>query len=253
MVLSCTTRTFPDLPLERSLARITWAGFQSVELWMPPATPLPEPASLQELLAAEAVTVAAVEAGTLGGEDVSTALEAAAHVGRCAVLAQGLSSNRVVCDLAIQSEPMAREVIDWLLEALSPVSVLLCLRNRPEDGPEARERLLSLIGSHADRVGLALDPGIAQWAGWDLRAEWDRLFPVLRHLYVTDALGSDAVAPGTGEVEWEELASLLRADGYSGAASLWLAGPGAFRDPVFAEAELKDYRFLMENWFHGAV
>jgi hypothetical protein len=222
-------------------------------LWLPPTAPLPEPATLQEMLAAEAVGVAAVDAATLAGDDVSSALDAAAHVGRCAVLAQSLTCNRVVCDLAIASESLAQEVLGRLMEVLAPVPVLLCLRNRPEDGPDAWGRLLSLFMAHEDRLGFALVPEAAHRAGWDLEGGWDWLLPAIRHLYVTQGAAPEVAAPGADDLDWEALAARFASDGYSGAVSLWLEGPAAFRDPVFAESELKESRFLMENWFHGAV
>jgi sugar phosphate isomerase/epimerase len=74
----------------------------------------------------------------------------------------------------------------------------------------------------------------------------------VRHLYATDAAGAAAAAPGTGDVRWEELAERVRESGYSGAVSLRVGEPMTPADPVFAEAELKEARFLMESWFDGA-
>jgi sugar phosphate isomerase/epimerase len=252
LVLSCTTRTFPGTPLERVLPRLTWAGFRAAELYLPPGEPLPATEPLRTTLADADVPLAAVDAGALQGDDVTTGLESAAHVGRCAVLAQQLQANRVVCDLAMAHEPAARETVARLLSALAEVPVLLCLRNRPEDGDEERERLLSLAAEHPDRLGLALDPGAARRAGWDSVAEWERLAPFVRHVYATDALGSVPALPGEGDVGWEELAARLKEDGYSGAVSLWLDAAEGSGDPLFAEAELKEARFMVESWFSDA-
>jgi sugar phosphate isomerase/epimerase len=252
VVLSCTTRSFPGTPLDRILARLTWAGFRAAELYLPAGEPLPEAGTLQAALAAAAIALAAVDAGALQGEDTASGLESAAHVGRCALLAQQLQANRVVCDLAIASEPAARETLTRLLAALAEVPVLLCLRNRPEDGEEKRERLLWLAAEHPDRLGLALDAGAARRAGWDAVVEWERLAPTVRHVYATDALGPSPAAPGEGEVRWDELAQRLRERGYSGAVSLWLDEERAYGDPLFAEAELKEARFLVESWFSDA-
>lgn len=252
VVLSCSTGSFPDLPLESSLARIAWAGFRSTELFLPASAPLPEVGSLAAALEEADLSLAAIDAGALEGESVEAGLKAAAHAGRCAVLAQSLQANRVVCDLAIGSEPLAREIIGRLLAALAPVPVLLCFRNRPEDGAEACQQLLGLIATEPDRLGLALDPGAASRAGWELRRDWEWVAPAVRHLYVSDAAGRASAVPGEGDVDWEGLAERLRDGGYSGAASLWLAGPEAFHDPLFAEAELKEARFLMESWFNRA-
>jgi sugar phosphate isomerase/epimerase len=252
VVISCSTRSLPEMPLDRALARISWAGFRSTELFLPPAGPPPEAAALAAHLEAADLSLAAIDAGLLGGEDGAAGLKSAAHLGRCAVLARNLQANRVICDLAIVSEPLARQLLNQLLAALAPVPALLCLRNRPEDAPPDRERLLRLIGMDADRLGLALDPGAACRAGWDPIQTWECLQPSVRHLYVTDAAGSAAAVPGTGDVRWEELAERVRESGYSGAVSLRAGEATTFADPLFAEAELKETRFLMESWFDGA-
>jgi sugar phosphate isomerase/epimerase len=252
VVVSCTTRSFPEMPLEGALARISWAGFRFAELALFPADPLPEAGSLAAALETADLSLAAVDAGTLRAEDPSAGLESASHMGRCAVLARSLKANRVVCDLEIDSEPLARQILGQLLSVLAEVPVLLCLRNRPGEGPERWERLLRLATDNPDRLGLALNPGAAHRAGWDPLAEWDRVSSLLRHLYVTDAAGSAPVAPGTGDVPWEDLAKRLQEIGYSGAVSLWMEEASAFGDPLFAEAELKEARFLIESWFDGA-
>ena len=119
------------MPLDRALARISWAGFRSVELFLSPAHPLPEAAALAGLLEAADLALAGVDAGALGGENETACRETAAHLGRCAVLAQNQQANRVVCDLAIAAEPSARQILSRLLAALAPVPVLFCLRNCP--------------------------------------------------------------------------------------------------------------------------
>src|SRR5262249_7933467 len=120
-----------------------------------------------------------------------------------------------------------------------------------EDGPEVRAMLLDLIAAFPDRLGLALDPGAACRSGWDFLTQWPGLGGVVRHVYATDARGSAPAAPGTREVPWEALGERLLQDGYSGAVSLWVREE-AFRDPLYAEAEVKEARFLMESWFDGA-
>jgi sugar phosphate isomerase/epimerase len=252
LVLSCTTRSFPEMPLDRALMRLTWAGFRAVELFLPAGEkPLPEAEALSSLLQATEVRVAALDAGRLRGEEREAAMDAAAHVGRCAVLARQLGCNRVVCDLEIGSEPLARETVTDLLNALAEVPVLICFRNRFDDGPDARERLFSLIAASPDRLGLALDPGAACRSGWDFLAEWLNFGRTVRHVYGTDARGSSLAALGTGDVPWEAVGERLLKDDYSGAVSLWVRVE-AFRDPLYAEAEVKEARFMMETWFDGA-
>lgn len=232
--------------------RITWAGFEAVELYAPSDASLPDPVAAAALLEAAAVTLTAIDAGALGGEDASAALEAAAHVGRRAVLAHELQCNRVVCDLALPLAEVAVETVGHLLAALAEVPVLVCLRNGPEDGPDAAQRLLELIAAHPDRLGLALNPGAAVRAGWDPLQGWPLLGPAVRHVYATDAEAERAAALGTGEVRWEELAERLLAGGYSGAVTLWQEEGRAHSDPIFAEAEVKEARFLLEGWFTDA-
>jgi sugar phosphate isomerase/epimerase len=232
--------------------RITWAGFEAVELVAPSNAALPDPVASRALLEAAGATLTAVDAGVLGGEDAGAALESAAHVGRCAVMAQELQCNRVICDLSLPSPEMAAETAGRLLVALAQVPVLVCLRNGPEDGPEATQRLLELIAAHPDRLGLALNPGAALRAGWYPLQGWPLLGPAVRHVYAADAVGDRPAALGTGEVRWEELAERLLADGYSGTVTLWQEEGRMHSDPVFAEAELKEARFLLESWFTGA-
>jgi sugar phosphate isomerase/epimerase len=252
LVLSCTTRSFPGTPLDRALMRITWAGFEAVELYAPPGASLPDPVATATLLEAAGTTPTAIDAGALGGEDAGAALESAAHVGRCAVLAHDLQCNRIVCDLALPTGELAAQTVRQLLAALSEMPVLVCLRNRPEDGPEAVQRLLELIAAHPDRLGLALNPGAALQAGWDPLQGWPLLGPVVRHVYATDADEERPAALGTGDARWEELAGRLLESGYSGAVTLWQEEGRVHSDPIFAEAEVKEARFLMEGWFHRA-
>jgi sugar phosphate isomerase/epimerase len=167
------------------------------------------------------------------------------------VLAHSVGANRVICELESDTEAQARAVLRQLVMVLAEVPVLLCLRNRPGEQEEAWERLVELVTDNPDRLGLALDPGAAYRGGWDPLAEWPRFGPTLRHLYVTDAAGASPVPLGTGDVAWEALAARLQAADYSGTVSLRME-EGAVSDPLFAEAELKEARFLMESWFHGA-
>jgi sugar phosphate isomerase/epimerase len=251
VVLSCSTRSFPNTPLDGVLARVAWAGFQAVELFQPANMPLPHAAALGELLQSADLPLAAIHAGVLGGEEEEARLEAAAHVGRCALVARELQCNRVVCDLELDSEVVAQETVARLLAALGELPVLVCLRNRPEDGPEAMDALMRLVVAEPDRLGLAFDPGAAARAGWDPLQAWPYIAAAVRHLYATDAAGARPAALGAGEVPWEDLAERVRGAGYSGAVSLWREPGQAYSDPVFAEAEIKVARALLESWFTG--
>jgi sugar phosphate isomerase/epimerase len=251
LVLSCTSGSFPELPLDRALARIAWAGFRHVEISVPCDDPFPEASSLLEALEAAGLTLAAVDAGTLRTGDRTGGMESAARIGRCAVLAHAVGANRVICELESDTEAQARTVLRQLVIVLADVPVLLCLRNRPGESSVAWERLERLVTDNPDRLGLALDPGAACRGGWDPLAGWPRFGPMLRHVYVTDAAGASAAPLGMGDVVWEALAARLQAADYSGAVSLRME-EGAVTDPVFAEAELKEARFVMESWFDGA-
>src|SRR3712207_5598081 len=142
LVLSCSTRSFPDTPLEGALARVAWAGFQAAELLQPAAAPLLDAAAVGAHLQAADLALAAVDAGRLAGEDEKTRLDSAAHVGRCALLARDLDCNRVVCTPDLSLEAGARETIERLLNALGELPVLVCLRNSPDDGPDAMDSLM---------------------------------------------------------------------------------------------------------------
>src|SRR5437763_17054812 len=103
LVVSCTTRSFPEMPLDRALARICWAGCGHAEVAFLPADPLPDPSWLAGTAEAADLSVAAVDAGTLQAMESTGGLESGTHLGRCAVLAHAVKANRVICDLESDS------------------------------------------------------------------------------------------------------------------------------------------------------
>ena len=111
LVLSCTTGSFPELPLDRALARIAWAGFRHAEISLRLGDPLPEQISLLEALEAADLTLAAVDAARSAPAMGREGLESAAHIGRCACLAHAARANRVICDLESDTEAQARTVL----------------------------------------------------------------------------------------------------------------------------------------------
>ena len=99
MRLACSTRSFPLDNLALCLARIQWAGFRAAEIALPRGTAeLSEPDGLRQLLEKNELELSGIDAGTLVFGSEEEALEAAAHVGRCAVLARRLDGPRHAAD-----------------------------------------------------------------------------------------------------------------------------------------------------------
>src|SRR5437763_16773763 len=109
LVVSCTTRSFPEMPLDRALARISWAGFRHAEVAFLPADPLPDPSWLAGTAEAADLSVAAVDAGTLQAMESTGGLESGTHRGRCAGLARAGKANRVGGDVGSSPEAMGGE------------------------------------------------------------------------------------------------------------------------------------------------
>jgi sugar phosphate isomerase/epimerase len=254
MRLSCSTRSFPSANLSLSLARIEWAGFDAAEVDVDTeAAAGPAAEAIRDALAQNELDLSAIDAGDLEFASTEQALESAAHLGRCALLAHQLDGPRVVFRAADGSRRVLADGLAQLFGAMPGFSVALCPVNAvgsllasPEDFEELRHELA--LRFPVERLGLALDPAAALEAGWDPE-EFARASEVpLRHLYMTDRLDGKPAVPGSGELDWELLIDALRADGYDGYLSLLL--PGA--DLIHAEADAKEARGFAEALIHRA-
>jgi sugar phosphate isomerase/epimerase len=266
--ISCSTRCFPQETIDRALARIAWAGFRAAEVACgPDDVPLPE--TLGQRLETEGLELVAVDAGPVAASTPEGALEAAARVGRCAVLAHELGAPLAVLT-APRPDAGSLEHLAYglakLLDALVEVPVDLALRHARGtlvESPAAFLGLFELVGS--PRLTLALDPAEAVLAGWapeaalaELTGECDRPGrgsadrhdrrpPPARvaHVYFTDAAGGRRVVPGTGDLDWVALAGRLAAYAYRGAVSVLLD----VEDPLHVESDAKEACAYAEEVF----
>jgi sugar phosphate isomerase/epimerase len=254
MRLTCSTRSFPSDRLSLSLARIQWAGFEAAEVDLTPkAAAEPEGEAIRDALATNEVDLSAVDAGELEFASVEQALEAAAHLGRCALLANQLDGPRVVFRAADGTRQLLASALAKLFAAMPGYAVAFCpvntigtLLSSPEDFEDLRQRLE--LQAPSECLGLALDPTAALADGWD-PDEFARAAEVpLRYVYLTDTLEGKPAVPGSGELDWELLIDALRADGYDGYLSLLL--PAA--DLIHAEADAKEARGYAEALIHRA-
>src|SRR5438105_5291293 len=95
--LACSTGTFPQEPIARSLARVAWAGFDAVEFELPGGGMVElDRDDLTARLRANELDLAAIHAGLLGAGGAEEALEAAGRIGRAALLARELDGSRVI-------------------------------------------------------------------------------------------------------------------------------------------------------------
>jgi sugar phosphate isomerase/epimerase len=248
--ISCSTRCFPQETIDRALARIAWAGFRAAEVACGPDD-VPPPETLGQRLEAEELELVAVDAGAVAASTPEGALEAAAHVGRCAVLAHELGAFRAVLS-APRPDVGSLEHLAYglakLLDALGEVPIDLAMRHAGGtlvETPAAFLGLFERVGS--PRLTLALDPGEAVLAGWAPEAALAELTDNARiaHVYFTDAAGGRRVVPGTGEVDWFALAERLAAYSYRGAVSLLLD----VEDPLHAESDAKEACAYAEEVF----
>jgi sugar phosphate isomerase/epimerase len=254
VLISCSTRCFPLERAERAMVRIAWAGFRAVEVAWAPGEALSADA-LGQRLEADALEPVAIDAGAVAASSAEGALEAMAHVGRCAVLAQELGSPRVVLsppDRDAGSMDHLGYGLAKLVEALADVPVDLALRHARGSLVESPAAFLDLY----DRIGsphlaLALDPAEAVLTGWRPEEALDELAgdvgPRVAHVYFTDQLDGRRVVPGAGDVAWDELAARLAAYDYHGAVSLLLDG----EDPLHAETDAKEAHAYAEEVFAG--
>jgi sugar phosphate isomerase/epimerase len=252
ILISCSTRCFPLERAERALVRVAWAGFRAVEVAWDPGETLSADA-LGQRLEADELELVAIDAGAVAAPSAEGALEAMAHVGRCAVLAQEMGAPRVVLS---PPGPDAGSVdhlgygLARLLDALADVPVDLALRHVDGSLVETPAAFLELYDRvRSPRLDLALDPSEALLTGWRPEAALDVLpggtGPRVAHVYLTDELGGRRVVPGAGEVAWTELSARLAAYDYQGAVSLLLD----VDDPLHAETDAKEAYAYAEEVF----
>jgi sugar phosphate isomerase/epimerase len=206
--LALSTSCFPADRWQIALAKVSWAGYDEVELWSDP-TALPDPGELQDRLAANNLRLAAVRVGGLpnGTGDTESALAA---IGRAMVLCHSCDGVRVIINAPHGGTlTELRERLVRLDRVLGPVPTELCLvncpgtllRSAPDFGALWRPGLPS-------RVGIALDPARAALAG--LEADLAPLPEAPRHLYLVDLLGERPAPPLEGELDLPALVSEAR-------------------------------------------
>jgi sugar phosphate isomerase/epimerase len=249
MRLTCTTRSFPQDGLALALARIQWAGFKAAEIAVPAdVEEFPDAGQLKDLLARSELDLSGIDAGTLEFGSRAEALEAVAHIGRCALLAHQLEGPQVIFRAVGDRQALAFG-LSSLLGAMRGYPFDLCAANASGSllsVPEDLEELARPLAS--DRLGLALDPAEGSAAGWDAE-EFARAAEVpLRYVYLTDSCNGQPALPGSGDLDWEILLEALRADGYDGYLSLLLPGG----DPLTAESDAKEARGYAEALIHRA-
>jgi sugar phosphate isomerase/epimerase len=268
ITVACSTRCFPLETPARALSRVAWAGFRAVEVAWGREEDLSDQ-GLRDRLEAEELSLAAIDAGVMAAVSAEAAMESAAHVGRCAVLARSLGARCVV----LQATPAGEGSIDHmayalsrLVPALGDVPILLCvlpLRGSLIETPDGLALLSRLADASAApedeprpsaRLRLALDPAALALAGVDPAAALGAALlpesePFLGHIYLTDCLEGVRVAPGTGELDWGSLSGLLLSGGYEGTVSLHLEGI----DPLFAESEAKEAAAFAQALFPDAI
>jgi sugar phosphate isomerase/epimerase len=246
ITISCSTRCFPQETLDRALMRIAWAGFNGVDVAPDPGEPLPT-AALGERLEAEELRLVAVDAGSGTATTAEQALEAMAHVGRCAVMAAENDAPLVVLTAPEREQGRAEHFffgLSRLLDALHDVPVTLALRHARGtllETPEAFTAVRERVGS--PRLAFALDPADAVLSGWDPVAAI--VEPGVAHVYLTDVREGERTPFGQGEVDWNELAEALARHAYSGAVTLLLEGV----DPIYAESSAQEARAVAEGVF----
>jgi sugar phosphate isomerase/epimerase len=259
--IACSTRCFPREPLTGALSRVGWAGFRAAEVVIEPGAQ-PSEEALGARLKAEDLALVSLDAGEVAASSPEAALEAAAHLGRCAVAAYRLGAGRVVFttgsglsappDGVGSIEPLAY-ALSRLARALREIPVALCVRPMPGTAVPSAEALAELCRAAdaaapagepekpASRLGLALDPAAVALGGGDperiLRSALESAVPArLEQVYLTDARAGATVLPGEGELDWRSLSAALLSGGYHGPVTVSLVEG----DPLFAEIDARE-------------
>jgi sugar phosphate isomerase/epimerase len=247
--------------------RVAWAGFRAAEVVLPAGEPLDD-ATLRSRLEAEDLALLAVDAGVAVAGSPEGAMEAVAHLGRCAVLAYRLGASRVVFSPPPEGEgrnDLLATAIARLVGVLREVPVTLSVRPLRGSVIPSSAALVefcravdaSVPGSQprpSDRLALALDPAEVALMGCDPGEALEEILspeaPIrLGHVYLTDYRGRARVAPGEGELDWGALSGALLAGGYEGAVTVL---PGE-ADPLLAEVEAKEAAGFAQALFPDAL
>jgi len=252
MRLACSTRSFPLDNLKLSLARIQWAGCDAAEVTLDDRADAEEGDAVKAALERNEMELSAVDGGALEFASREQALEAAARLGKCVLLAQQADGRRVVFRVPDGTREWVAYGLRQLATVMPGYDVALCPVNgpgpltAPEDFEELGKRLEGYAA--ADRLGLALDPAAALAEGWDAPEFVHAAETSLRYVYLSDRRGGQPALPGAGEIDWPELIAALRADGYDGFLSLLLQGA----DPLTAESDAKEVCAFMKALIHSA-
>jgi sugar phosphate isomerase/epimerase len=231
------TYSFRHLPVDQALGRLATTGFEVVELWLGHAETDADAETARAALDRHGLHVAAVSAG--GVYDVAD--DRLIRAGR---LARSLGADVVV---TCASPPLVP-----LLADQAGQGVMLAVENH-WDQPLARSRDVLAALEAAPALGACLDTGHAINAGESPSAAAGSLGARLVHVHLKDArrpslaaralgrrtrlrlLGRPApVAPGSGDLDVEELRDALDRAGFTGTVSLEYEGP----DPEPAVAAL---------------
>jgi sugar phosphate isomerase/epimerase len=243
--LACSTSTFPQDRLEIAVAKVNWAGYEEIELFLD-REPLPPEEAVREKLRVDGLDLAAVHAGTLPSAAGDAALPQLARIGRAAAFARALDGGMVI--VAAPPEGTLRELAQLLgtLDlALGGLAVDICLVNRAGTLLAAPDYMNELWQAGLERrFGLAVDPGQAILAGWD-PLDLDALPELPRYVYLNDAGPRGIAPPGEGLLDPGALGEALRLRGYGGSVCLALENA----DPWAVEPIAREIREAAQGWF----
>jgi sugar phosphate isomerase/epimerase len=245
VLLACSTASFPQDRLEIAVAKVSWAGYESLELDFP-GEDLPPEEELQERLRANDLELAAIRAGAMPPRRDEEGLAELVRIGRAAALARVLDCGIVIVEAPDAGRlPDLAQFLRMLDKALEEVAVDICVVNRCGTLLAEREPLLDLwVQDLPKRIGLALDPAQALLAGWD-PLDLEALPAQPRHVYLNDAANGRVVPPGEGDLHPARFGDTLRRQGYEGAVSLVLENA----DPWAVEPIVRELREAAADWF----
>jgi hydroxypyruvate isomerase len=224
---------FKDVPFEERFRRAADAGFGGVEFMWPGfdhvdavSRAVHETGLEVALFNFDAGDMAAGDRGLAGDPDrrarfrdnVPVALELAARVG-CSRLNALVGVRRPGLELDAQLE-VARENVAWAAEQARAqgASIMVEAVNSQENGPyllDTTAKAISFLDAvGADNVALQYDVYHMQRMEGNLAETITRLLPRIGHVQIADPPGRGQ--PGTGEVSYGFVLSLLERSGYGG-------------------------------------